>query len=98
MADRDQCDTKSLEATDSPPRVPLSRFDVKASCSMWPDEEERKTAEGTLLKLGSAFATIIESLGDPKPDRDGLQRTPLRAAKALCFFTKGYEESLERKH
>lgn len=96
MADgRDNCGESSSEVMDGPPRtVPLSRFDVKAARSMWPDEEERQTAEATLQKIASAFGTIVDCLGDPNPNRDGLRRTPLRAAKALCFFTKGYEESL----
>ncbi len=28
-------------------------------------------------------------------DREGLQSTPMRAAKALCFFTKGYQQTVE---
>lgn len=28
-------------------------------------------------------------------DREGLQSTPMRAAKALCFFTKGYQQTAE---
>ena len=29
---------------------------------------------------------------DPRPDREGLERTPERVARALTFLTKGYEE------
>ena len=29
---------------------------------------------------------------DPQPDREGLERTPERVARALGFLTKGYEE------
>ncbi|MEZ4833034.1 MAG: GTP cyclohydrolase I FolE [Caldilineaceae bacterium] len=45
-----------------------------------------------------AFEALIEQmlfrLGED-PDRDGLQRTPLRVAKAMDFLTSGYETSLE---
>lgn len=46
-----------------------------------------------------AFEAIVEQmlvrLGED-PTRDGLQRTPLRVAKAMDFLTSGYETSLEK--
>jgi len=33
---------------------------------------------------------------DPQPDREGLERTPERVARALAFLTKGYEEDPQR--
>jgi GTP cyclohydrolase I len=39
------------------------------------------------------FRAIIEAIGE-NPDREGLVRTPHRAAKALEFLTQGYEQDV----
>lgn len=44
-------------------------------------------------QLKDAFEKVIENIGEDKT-RQGLLRTPSRAAKAMLFFTKGYEETL----
>lgn len=53
------------------------------------DEEK----EAKLAKLNGAVRTILECLGED-PDREGLLGTPERYAKAMLYFTKGYEENL----
>jgi GTP cyclohydrolase IA len=42
-------------------------------------------------QLRSQFANIIDQLGEDK-DREGLQKTPERAAKAMQFLTQGYDQ------
>ncbi len=39
------------------------------------------------------FRAIIEAVGE-NPDREGLLRTPHRAARAMEFLTQGYEQDL----
>lgn len=43
--------------------------------------------------IAQAFRTVLEKLGE-NPDRQGLRKTPERAAKALLFFTSGYGQDL----
>ncbi len=47
-----------------------------------------------MKNLIDAYSKIIESTGEDL-SRDGLQRTPERAAKALAFLTRGYDQTLE---
>ena len=73
-------------------RLPLSKFDIVDSCFTCSDQE--KKSKEKLDKLRESFKTIIECVGED-PEREGLVKTPLRAAKALCFFTKGYEQTVQ---
>lgn len=56
-------------------------------------EQTPQQAQERLDKLAGAVRTIFECIGED-PDREGLQQTPERYAKALMFFTKGYEENV----
>ena len=47
-----------------------------------------------MKELTDAYLQIIQSTGED-PQRDGLQRTPERAAKALAFLTRGYEQTVD---
>jgi len=48
----------------------------------------------TTDKLAANYTDILTHLGE-NINRDGLADTPLRAAKAMQFLTRGYEQSLE---
>ncbi|KAJ5575661.1 hypothetical protein N7535_002587 [Penicillium sp. DV-2018c] len=53
-----------------------------------PEETEQR-----LEKLSGAIRTILECIGED-PEREGLRETPERYAKAMLYFTKGYEENV----
>ena len=44
--------------------------------------------------MEAQFRAIIEAVGE-NPEREGLLRTPLRAAKAMQFLTQGYEQDIQ---
>lgn len=50
--------------------------------------------EDKLSRIEDAYSTILTELGEDA-DREGLLRTPLRAAKAMQFLTKGYKETTQ---
>jgi hypothetical protein len=56
-------------------------------------EESPEDKEKRFLKLQGAVRTLLECIGED-PTREGLLKTPERYAKAMMFFTKGYEEDI----
>ncbi|MBU0655842.1 MAG: GTP cyclohydrolase I FolE [Gammaproteobacteria bacterium] len=46
------------------------------------------------MDTSKLYSEILTSIGE-NVNRDGLQKTPERAAKALSFLTQGYQQSLE---
>lgn len=46
--------------------------------------------------MAHSYRMLLSGLGE-NPDRQGLLKTPERAAKAMLFFTKGYDQTLEGK-
>lgn len=72
----------------SHPKSPALRAHEDRKLSQAPDGDEK------LTRITRSFRTILECLGED-PARAGLLKTPQRAAKALAYFTKGYETTLE---
>lgn len=54
------------------------------------------TREALLPDMSRSYRLLLASLGE-NPDREGLLKTPERAAKAMLFFTKGYDQCIEGK-
>src|SRR6266487_4330991 len=64
------------------------------------DVEERFTREGNRLResdldrIADAYRDLLQGIGEDT-GREGLQRTPDRAARALEFVTQGYRQNLD---
>ncbi|KAG7267420.1 hypothetical protein CRUP_012521 [Coryphaenoides rupestris] len=59
-------------------------------------EERTRSVEDnevSLPSLAEAYTSILRGLGE-NPQRQGLLKTPWRAAGAMQFFTKGYQEKI----
>ncbi len=64
------------------------------------DIEERLTRENNRLRekdldrIADSYRELLQAIGEDV-DREGLQRTPDRAARALEFLTQGYRQNLD---
>ncbi|KAL2255986.1 hypothetical protein VTK26DRAFT_2386 [Humicola hyalothermophila] len=56
-------------------------------------EEDTAQTEARLDRMKGAVRTLLECVGED-PDREGLLATPERYAKAMLYFTKGYQENV----
>ncbi|XP_030805328.1 GTP cyclohydrolase 1 isoform X2 [Camarhynchus parvulus] len=61
----------------------------------WRGERPRSEEDNelSLPGLAAAYTSILRALGED-PQRQGLLKTPWRAATAMQFFTKGYQETI----
>lgn len=79
--------------------IPTSKSSTRAPCSSvmesWRDERTRSMGDNemSLPNIVAAYTTILRGLGED-PQRQGLLKTPYRAATAMQFFTKGYQEKI----
>lgn len=56
-------------------------------------EESAEEAAVRLERMKGAVRTLLECVGE-NPEREGLLATPERYAKAMMFFTQGYEQNV----
>lgn len=73
----------------------LSKSNKRAKADVSDDSSDGtgEDKDDRLQKMARAMKTVIECMGEDV-DREGLESTPMRAAKALQFFTKGYCQSI----
>ncbi|KAH8654029.1 hypothetical protein BGZ60DRAFT_386808 [Tricladium varicosporioides] len=86
----------SKDETETRSPSPVIDFDGLSRPSAGTRERKSETTEqaaARLDKLSGAVRTILECLGED-PNREGLLGTPERYAKAMLFFTKGYQENV----
>jgi len=67
----------------------------------WPSIGTKTRKESTpeqeaarIKKISDAMRSILETIGED-PEREGIHGTPERYAKAMMFFTQGYEQNLK---
>ncbi|KAI6645792.1 GTP cyclohydrolase 1-like [Oopsacas minuta] len=58
------------------------------------DEDNIESTDPTVTALTKSYLDIIKAVGED-PNREGLVKTPARAAKAFQFFTHGYSETVQ---
>lgn len=56
-------------------------------------EEDAEKHAQRLERMKGAVKTLLECVGED-PDREGLLATPERYAKAMLFFTQGYQQNM----
>ncbi|KAJ5919978.1 GTP cyclohydrolase 1 [Penicillium verhagenii] len=98
---RDEAGPLTPPATASRPASPYTlNPPIDFDGLSWPCPGTRQRLESTpeeneerVKKLAGAVRTILECVGED-PEREGLRETPERYAKAMLYFTKGYEENV----
>lgn len=59
------------------------------------EADHKQQVSNQTENLESLYTQILENLGEDL-NRQGLVRTPLRAAKALSFLTSGYHQNIDK--
>ncbi len=62
-------------------------------CSDSISREPGARTEDNLVAVAEHYKAILRLLGED-PEREGLLDTPMRAAKAMMYFTKGYDDTI----
>ena len=99
-----KCSMSTDHLTQHPPKPSQAsdRAPTQASHSHLPsDSSGRSSSHGhdvilnaPYVSTATSYAEIIQSVGEDL-DRDGLLDTPMRAAKAFHYLTRGYHQNLD---
>lgn len=65
----------------------MNDFEVENTPGLTPEQANARIAE-----IADHYRAILELIGED-PQREGLRKTPMRAAKALWYITQGYRQS-----
>ncbi|KAF5901716.1 WD repeat and HMG-box DNA-binding protein 1 isoform X1, partial [Clarias magur] len=79
-----------------PFRLPFCQTSTeKGQMESWKEERTRSLEDNemSLPSIVAAYTSILSGLGED-PQRQGLLKTPYRAATAMQYFTKGYQEKI----
>ena len=68
-----------------------NRIKRKKSCE---NEQTILNTNSRESEISKSYLDILYSIGED-PNRQGLLKTPNRAAQAILHFTKGYEQTIE---
>ncbi len=87
--------TKPGDKSNPGPTQVQSRSNPKSRLRFCSDVVSREGAdkEDNLVAIADHYRAILRLLGED-PEREGLLDTPMRAAKAMQFFTKGYDDTI----
>ncbi|XP_066911004.1 GTP cyclohydrolase 1-like [Clytia hemisphaerica] len=87
-SDKESLDTGKRHVVKTEWDVSIGGMEKKRRIDKESDEFDKR-----ITQMSGAVKTILENVGED-PNREGLLDTPERYAKAMLFFTKGYNLSL----
>lgn len=72
-------------------KIPYERTSSQISSRL---DDNEISVNGRMENISDKYLSILKAIGE-NPNREGLRKTPNRAAEAILHFTKGYEETVD---